>query len=69
MDVDIRGSQAYAHALERVGILTTAEREQLVAAFDQLRQDARSPQFAASRVAVMIQQRQSEKHRRPSVCL
>jgi argininosuccinate lyase len=45
VDVDIRGSQAYAHALERVGILTTAEREQLVAAFDQLREDARSPQF------------------------
>ena len=45
VDVDIRGSQAYARALERVGILTASEREQLVAAFDQLREEARSPGF------------------------
>jgi len=45
VEVDIRGSQAYARALERVGILNAAERDQLVAAFDQLREDARSPQF------------------------
>ena len=44
-DVDIRGSQAYARALERAGILTANERERLVAAFDQLREEARSPQF------------------------
>jgi argininosuccinate lyase len=44
-DVDIRGSQAYARALERVGILTAGERDQLVEAFEQMREEARSPQF------------------------
>ena len=44
---DIRGSQAFARALERVGILTAAEREQLVAAFDQLDAEARAPEFCA----------------------
>src|ERR1051326_390228 len=44
-DVDIRGSQAYARALERVGILTAEERDQVIAAFDQLREAVRSPQF------------------------
>ena len=34
IDADIRGSQAFARALERVGILTAEEREQIVAAFD-----------------------------------
>jgi argininosuccinate lyase len=43
--VDIRGSQAYARALERVGILTAQEREQIVAAFEAMRQEARSPAF------------------------
>ncbi len=42
---DIWGSQAFARALERVGILTAAEREQLVAAFDQLDAEARAPGF------------------------
>jgi argininosuccinate lyase len=37
MDADIRGSQAFARALERVGILTAEERERIVAAFDQIR--------------------------------
>jgi argininosuccinate lyase len=45
VDVDIRGSQAYARALERVGILTAGEREHLVEAFEQMREEARSPQF------------------------
>ncbi|MCC6861764.1 MAG: argininosuccinate lyase [Bryobacterales bacterium] len=40
LDADIRGSQAWARALERVGILTPGEREQIVAAFDRIRQDA-----------------------------
>jgi argininosuccinate lyase len=44
-DVDIRGSQAYARALEGVGILTSAEREQIVAAFDAIRAEARTPAF------------------------
>ncbi len=44
-DADIRGSQAYARALEQVGVLTSAEREQIVAAFDVLREEARTPAF------------------------
>src|SRR5260370_290468 len=44
-DVDIRGSQAYARALERVGILTAAERDRLVEAFEHMREGARLPQF------------------------
>jgi len=47
VDVDIRGSQAFAKALERVSILTTAEREQLVAAFEELRAAAATPEFYA----------------------
>ncbi len=42
---DIQGSQAFARALESVGILTAAEREQLVAAFDQLAAEAEKPGF------------------------
>ena len=45
VDVDIRGSQAFAAALERVGILTIAERDQLVAAFEELRAAAKTPAF------------------------
>ena len=44
-DCDIRGSQAFARALERVGILTAAERETLVTAFDAMRVEAREPAF------------------------
>src|SRR5262249_3618908 len=47
VDVDIRGSQAFARALERVGILTAAERTQIVEAFDALREEARGPEFFA----------------------
>jgi argininosuccinate lyase len=39
LDADIRGSQAFARALERVGILTAEESAQIVAAFDQIRQE------------------------------
>lgn len=42
---DIRGSQAFARALERVGILTAGEREQLVAAFDSILADSAGPAF------------------------
>jgi argininosuccinate lyase len=45
LDADIRGSQAFARALERVGIVTAAEREQLVAAFDRIREEAATPAF------------------------
>jgi argininosuccinate lyase len=39
IDQDIRGSQAYARALERVGILTAAECTEIVAAYETLRTD------------------------------
>ena len=45
LDVDCRGSQAYARALQRVGILTPAECTQLTDAFEQIRHDSRSPGF------------------------
>ena len=44
-DCDIRGSQAFARALQRVGILTTDEWAALVAAFDEMRVEAREPAF------------------------
>jgi argininosuccinate lyase len=47
IDADIRGSQAFARALERVGILTAGERSQIVEAFDAMRQEARAPEFFA----------------------
>src|SRR5215471_11630884 len=42
---DIRGSQAFARALESVGILTAEERARIVAAFDEIREEAKSPSF------------------------
>ena len=45
LDADCRGSQAFARALERASILTGDEREQLVAAFEQIRTEARDPKF------------------------
>jgi len=45
LDADCRGSQAFARALERAGILSAEEREKLVAAFEQIRSDARDPKF------------------------
>ncbi len=44
-DVDIRGSQAQARALERVGILNAEERDRLLGALDEIREECRSPQF------------------------
>jgi argininosuccinate lyase len=46
MDADIRGSQAFACALERVGILTAEERERIVMAFDQILQEPVDPDAA-----------------------
>ena len=43
LDADIRGSQAFARALERVGILTAEERARIVAAFDEIRQQPVDP--------------------------
>ena len=45
VDVDCRGSQAYARALERVGILTSAECAALITAFDRIRDAAKEPGF------------------------
>ncbi|HLX43652.1 MAG TPA: argininosuccinate lyase [Bryobacteraceae bacterium] len=45
VDADIRGSQAYARALEKVGVLTAGERETIVKVFDDLRAEAKSPAF------------------------
>lgn len=44
---DIQGSQAFARALGRAGILTAAEAETLTAAFDAIAEEARSPEFYA----------------------
>jgi argininosuccinate lyase len=44
-DADMRGSQAYARALERVGILTAAESAEIIKAFDALREEAHTPEF------------------------
>ena len=44
---DIRGSQAFARALGRVGILTEAEVDQLVEAFDSIAADAQQAEFFA----------------------
>ncbi len=45
VEADVRGSQAFARALERVGILTAEERAQLVAAFDAILAESRTPAF------------------------
>ena len=45
LDADVRGSQAFARALEQVGILTAAERETIVRAFEEIRAEAANPVF------------------------
>ncbi len=45
LNADIRGSQAFARALEGVGILTAEERYELVSAFDSIAQDAKQASF------------------------
>jgi argininosuccinate lyase len=45
LDVDCRGSQAYARALERVGIISREECAKLVEAFEQIRAESREPAF------------------------
>ncbi|MBS1856853.1 MAG: argininosuccinate lyase [Acidobacteria bacterium] len=47
IDCDIRGSQAFARALERVGILSPEERGAIVDAFEAIRAESASPQFYA----------------------
>ena len=45
IDADITGSQAFARALERAGILTADERVRIVEAFDAIRAESASPSF------------------------
>ena len=45
LDADVRGSQAFARSLARAGVLTTAECERIVAAFETIREDAKSAAF------------------------
>ncbi|HUO31511.1 MAG TPA: argininosuccinate lyase [Bryobacteraceae bacterium] len=42
---DITGSQAFARALEKAGILTADERARIVEALDQIREEAAEPEF------------------------
>jgi len=44
-EADIRGSQAFARALERVGILTADERSRIVEAFDEILAESQSSTF------------------------
>ena len=46
LDADIRGSQAFARALERVGILTAEERARIVTALDEIRTEPVDPNAA-----------------------
>src|SRR5467141_501570 len=45
LDADVRGSKAFARALERVGILNSLERSRIVGTLDQIRQEPRHPDF------------------------
>jgi argininosuccinate lyase len=45
IDVDIRGSIAYASALQRVGILTAVERDEIEAAFLAIQKDSQDAAF------------------------
>ena len=42
IEADIRGSQAFARALERVGILTPDERGRIIEAFEQILAESRA---------------------------
>lgn len=44
-EADIRGSQAFARALESVGILSSEERAKIVASFDIIRQKGQDPAY------------------------
>ena len=48
IDADIRGSQAFARALERVGILTADERARIVEAFEKIRTEARDARSSST---------------------
>src|SRR3989441_6778807 len=50
IDADIRGSQAFARALERLGILTADERARIVEAFEAMRAEAAAAEFFAGAI-------------------
>lgn len=45
LPADVRGSQAFARALERAGVLTSGETQELVEAFDAIAREAHNPAF------------------------
>ncbi len=47
VDADIRGSQAFARALSRVGILNASELDTLLSVFEDMRKEAATPAFFA----------------------
>ena len=47
LEADIRGSQAFARALERVNILTPDERGRIIEAFEQILAESHHPEFFA----------------------
>ncbi|MCX6592757.1 MAG: argininosuccinate lyase [Acidobacteria bacterium] len=47
VDADIRGSQAFARALSRVGILNASELDTLLSVFETMRKEAATPAFFA----------------------
>jgi argininosuccinate lyase len=47
LDADIRGSQAFARALENIGILSADERGTIVSALDSIAGESKSPEFFA----------------------
>jgi argininosuccinate lyase len=48
LDADIRGSQAFARALESIGILSAEERGTIVTALDGIAEESKSPDFYSS---------------------
>ena len=47
IEADVRGSQAFARALNRAGILNAEELARIVTAFDQIREESMQPDFFA----------------------
>jgi argininosuccinate lyase len=63
---DILGSQAYARELERIGVLTAAERDQVVAALDQIAAEGADPNAGDEDVHTQVIRRLKEKAGTPA---
>jgi argininosuccinate lyase len=61
LNADIRGSQAFARALERVGVLTAEERERIVATFDEIRKEPFDPNAADEDIHTYVIRRLKER--------